>query len=622
MRLEERFEASVRRCAGQVAVQCGSQTWTYSELDRRAQEIAAGLRALGVRPEEPVGLLMRRSNDLVAAIIGVYKAGACYLALDTSYPMERLRYMCEDSSVRFALVEDSLPVTQRLNVRTISISECMDAGRAALPAPSHNVSDGLAYVLYTSGSTGHPKGVAISHAHVDALLKHAQELFAFDETDVWSQVHSHAFDFSVWEIWGALAYGGRLVILPPDVARDPDALCAELKRAEVTVLNMTPAAFRAVVNCAIDRKLRFPALSVVIFGGDALDTSSVRRWFQYAGEDQPKLVNMYGITETTVHVTFCPLDSQILEQSTRTPIGDALAHLSIHALDRHMNPVPEGTTGELYVGGQGLAWGYVGRPALTAQRFVPDPSSAEGGRLYRSGDLGAVDALNCLRFVGRADDQVKVRGHRIELCEVEAALLSHPSVEQVAIHLERDDTGNNLIACVVAAAKETLDLGTLQRHLRQTLPEHMMPAKFLELGALPITPNGKIDRAALLSQPSRQLLVSDEYEAPETSTERLLAEVLADVLKVERVGANDNYFALGGDSIRSIVTREKARQVGLEFSVFDLLLHQTVRELGAAIDRGETTASAGAESTQPFDLISEADRLAVAIDEDLTAEAV
>ena len=602
MRLEERFAASVERFSSRIAVQCGEASWTYRELDHHANGIAAGLAAAGVLPGDAVGLLMRRSSRMIAAILGIYKIGAHYVALDTAYPEARLRYVCNDSGVATLLVDEPTKLSEALSRNTLCVAELLGAGDEPTLVPQ--LANGAAYVLYTSGSTGQPRGAAISHSHVDALLEHAQSLFAFDEHDVWTQVHSHAFDFSVWEIWGALAFGGRLVILPAEVTRDPATMCTALLESGTTVLNQTPAAFRSIVDHAVQSQLRFPALSVVIFGGDVLDANSVRRWFEYVGEEHPRLVNMYGITETTVHVTFCPLSAEFLDQERRTPIGDALPHLSVHLFDEHMNAVPEGTTGEIYVGGASVGWGYVGRAALTAQRFVPDPFSSSGGRLYRSGDLSVMDANGCLRFSGRGDDQVKIRGHRIELREVEIALLACDGIDQVAVCAIQDDAGNSLTAYLVGKAGSPVpDITQLRRYLLQRIPDYMIPARFELLDVLPLTQNGKIDRSALAASRGRSLLLEDAYEAPRSPTEQVLAQVLIEVLKVPQVGVNDNYFAIGGDSIRSIVVREKASKQGVVFAVGDLFLYSTVRELAAAIDAGLTSATERSTPTQPFELI-------------------
>jgi amino acid adenylation domain-containing protein len=428
MRLEQLFDAQVQQRPDQIAVVDGAARITYAELQRQADAIAAGLMDRGVMAEEPVGICMARSAEMVAAMLGVLKAGAGYVALDPIYPQQRLAQMCADSRLRYVIHDCERAAARArcgdtgelLGFAELCAQHTQSAGRAVqLRAPLST--EGIAYVLYTSGSTGRPKGVVVSQANVTALLQAANEWFDFGPDDVWSQFHSYAFDFSVWEIWGALAFGGTLVMVKPEVARSPEHFHELLRTERVTVLNQTPAAFAELSRfMAAARAPALPDLSLVVFGGEAVDVREVGAWFARYGDQRPLLVNMYGITETTVHVTYRPLGTADVASSTRgTPIGLPLEHLQIHVLDELLNPVPAGTVGEIYVAGSGLARGYLRRAALTAERFVPDPFSAvAGSRLYRSGDLGFVAENGELRCIGRGDTQVKIRGYRIEIGEI------------------------------------------------------------------------------------------------------------------------------------------------------------------------------------------------------------
>lgn len=406
MRLDDWFQASVLRFPDRVAVMCGEQQWTYAQLDAVAEEVAAGLRAHGVQPEEPIGLCMQRSCELIAAILGAYKAGTAYVALDPHSPPHRLRYMAEDSGLRLLITDDIAPPVLA-GYRSIAFDRCRQPRSVVSVTPGI---EGLAYILYTADSNGDLTGALVSHAHVNALLRHSWQLFEFDENGVWSQLHSCAVDFSVWEIWGALAYGGRLVIIDREVAAAPAALCQQLQAQRITILNQTPRAFRALVSHVIAHDVELPGLNMIILGGEALDSASVLRWFDTFGSQQPLLVNMYGRAETTVHVTFCPLTAADVEHGDTAPLGQRLPHLRVYVLDSQLQPVATGSVGEIYVAGESVAWGYLGRPAQTAERFLPDPFSARSGmRLYRSGDLGLFDLDGNLQYVGRADAQVERR---------------------------------------------------------------------------------------------------------------------------------------------------------------------------------------------------------------------
>ncbi|HEX7183846.1 MAG TPA: amino acid adenylation domain-containing protein, partial [Thermoanaerobaculia bacterium] len=431
--LHERFAERAASAPEARAVVFEGEALSYGELDRRATRLAQTLRAWGVSPGELVALCLERSLEMVVAILGVLKAGATYVPIDPDYPAERIGFLLEDSAAPVLLsqrrVAAGLP---EHGCRTLLLDEGWEAqapaAGEALPAVPP---ESPAYVIYTSGSTGKPKGVVVSHAHVARLFSSTEAWFGFGPEDVWTLFHSYAFDFSVWEIWGALLHGGRLVVVPYWISRSPEAFNELLRQEQVTVLNQTPSAFRQLLRADETAPAAELALHWVVFGGEALELASLSPWFDRHGEERPRLVNMYGITETTVHVTYRPLGREDVATARGSLIGRALPDLRLSVLDRTLRMAPIGVPGEICVGGAGPALGYLGRPELTAERFVPDPFATEpGARLYRSGDLARWLPDGDLEYLGRIDHQVKVRGFRIELGEIETALARHPVVRE------------------------------------------------------------------------------------------------------------------------------------------------------------------------------------------------
>jgi amino acid adenylation domain-containing protein/non-ribosomal peptide synthase protein (TIGR01720 family) len=583
--LHVRFEQWARLVSGRVAVVCDGESLTYGELDRRANALALRLRSLGVGREVLVGLRTERSLGVVVGILGILKAGGAYVPLDPAYPPERVQFMLADSGVRVVVtesgfVEDFAACGAEL---VLVDRECAEAqvGPEAVVGP-----EDLAYVMYTSGSTGQPKGVLISHRNVARLFDATEGWFGFGEDDVWSLFHSYAFDFSVWEMWGALLYGGRLVVVPYWVSRSPEAFWELVLREGVTVLNQTPSAFRQFIAADLQSGPALTgALRYVIFGGEALELASLGAWFDRHGDRCPRLVNMYGITETTVHVTYRPISIEDLQAGAGSVIGVPIPDLRVVVLDAYGSPVPIGVAGEMYVGGGGVSRGYLGRPELTAQRFVPDRFGDADARLYRTGDLARRLENGDLEYLGRIDDQVKIRGFRIELGEIEAVLARHPAVSD-AVVLAREDAGldKRLVAYVVAAGQPDQLIEQLKRHLRATLPEYMVPAHYVLLAQLSLTPNGKTDRKALPTPDYGRREVDRPYSAPRTPTEQTLADIWATVLGAPRVSIDDNFFELGGDSILTIQVIARCRQAGLQFTPRDLAKQPSVAQLAQVIE--------------------------------------
>ncbi|MCO1845794.1 amino acid adenylation domain-containing protein, partial [Pseudomonas aeruginosa] len=502
--LQQRFEEQARQRPQAVALILDEQRLSYGELNARANRLAHCLIARGVGADVPVGLALERSLDMLVGLLAILKAGGAYLPLDPAAPEERLAHILDDSGVRLLLTQGHLleRLPRQAGVEVLAIDGLVLDGYAESdPLPTLSA-DNLAYVIYTSGSTGKPKGTLLTHRNALRLFSATEAWFGFDERDVWTLFHSYAFDFSVWEIFGALLYGGRLVIVPQWVSRSPEDFYRLLCREGVTVLNQTPSAFKQLmaVACSADMATQQPALRYVIFGGEALDLQSLRPWFQRFGDRQPQLVNMYGITETTVHVTYRPVSEADLKGGLVSPIGGTIPDLSWYILDRDLNPVPRGAVGELYIGRAGLARGYLRRPGLSATRFVPNPfPGGAGERLYRTGDLARFQADGNIEYIGRIDHQVKVRGFRIELGEIEAALAGLAGVRDAVVLAHDGVGGTQLVGYVVADSAEDAERlrESLRESLKRHLPDYMVPAHLMLLERMPLTVNGKLDRQAL-----------------------------------------------------------------------------------------------------------------------------
>ncbi|OPD80472.1 non-ribosomal peptide synthetase [Pseudomonas aeruginosa] len=588
--LQQRFEEQARQRPQAVALILDEQRLSYGELNARANRLAHCLIARGVGADVPVGLALERSLDMLVGLLAILKAGGAYLPLDPAAPEERLAHILDDSGVRLLLTQGHLleRLPRQAGVEVLAIDGLVLDGYAESDPLTTLSADNLAYVIYTSGSTGKPKGTLLTHRNALRLFSATEAWFGFDERDVWTLFHSYAFDFSVWEIFGALLYGGRLVIVPQWVSRSPEDFYRLLCREGVTVLNQTPSAFKQLmaVACSADMATQQPALRYVIFGGEALDLQSLRPWFQRFGDRQPQLVNMYGITETTVHVTYRPVSEADLEGGLVSPIGGTIPDLSWYILDRDLNPVPRGAVGELYIGRAGLARGYLRRPGLSATRFVPNPfPGGAGERLYRTGDLARFQADGNIEYIGRIDHQVKVRGFRIELGEIEAALAGLAGVRDAVVLAHDGVGGTQLVGYVVADSAEDAERlrESLRESLKRYLPDYMVPAHLMLLERMPLTVNGKLDRQAL-PQPDASLS-QQAYRAPGSELEQRIAAIWAEILGVERVGLDDNFFELGGHSLLLLMLKERIGDTcQATLSISQLMTHASVAEQAACIE--------------------------------------
>lgn len=609
------FEAQVARRPDAVAVVCDGEQLTYAELNRRANRLAHHLQSLGVGPEVLVGLCLERSLEMVVAVLAILKAGGAYLPLDTAYPQERLDFMLADAQAPVLLTQASLADKFSgygghrflLDVNWPQLAGSSQENPVGGADHNH-----LAYVIYTSGSTGAPKGVMISHANVTRLFAATDAWYSFGGDDVWTLFHSIAFDFSVWELWGALLYGGRLVVVPYLVSRSPEAFYRLLVDEQVTVLNQTPSAFRQLMGVEASLEATLPdriALRLVIFGGEALEIAGLRPWFQRHGDQKPRLVNMYGITETTVHVTYRPLGWADID-SPGSVIGGPIPDLQLYILDENREPTPVGVPGEMYVGGAGVSRGYLNRPELNRERFIPHPFQAsdfqaEDARLYRTGDLARFLPNGDIEYLGRIDHQVKIRGFRIELGEIEHALAQHPAVQEQIVLVREDEPGHKrLVAYLVFKHGQADALPQIRDYLQQKLPEYMVPAAFVVLSALPLTPNGKTDRRALPAPDSGGGVAAVDRIAPRTPEEKALAAIWSAVLGRAPIGIYDSFFDLGGDSILSIQVLAKAKEQKLNLSLEQLFTYPTIYELAQRISPEPIPLPPSA----PFSLLSQADR--------------
>ncbi len=579
------FEEQVERTPTAPALAFGEERLDYAELNRRANRLAHALIERGVGADRLVGVAMERSIEMVVALMAILKAGGAYVPVDPEYPEERQAYMLEDSGVQLLLSQSHLKLPLAQGVQRIDLDRGAPWFEDYSEANPDIYLDGenLAYVIYTSGSTGKPKGAGNRHSALSNRLCWMQQAYGLGVGDTVLQKTPFSFDVSVWEFFWPLMSGARLVVAAPGDHRDPAKLVALINREGVDTLHFVPSMLQAflqdedVVSCT--------SLKRIVCSGEALPADAQQQVF--AKLPQAGLYNLYGPTEAAIDVTHW---SCVEEGKDAVPIGRPIANLACYILDGNLEPVPVGVLGELYLAGRGLARGYHQRPGLTAERFVASPFVA-GERMYRTGDLARYRADGVIEYAGRIDHQVKLRGLRIELGEIEARLLEHPWVREAAV-LAVD--GRQLVGYVVLESEGGDWREALAAHLAKSLPEYMVPAQWLALERMPLSPNGKLDRKEL---PAPEVSVAQAgYSAPRNAVERTLAEIWQDLLGVERVGLDDNFFSLGGDSIVSIQVVSRARQAGLQLSPRDLFQHQNIRSLALAAKAGAATAEQGPAS--------------------------
>ncbi|MGM9951360.1 MAG: amino acid adenylation domain-containing protein, partial [Lysinibacillus sp.] len=596
------FEHMAEKYPDRIAVSDENEKISYGDLNKKANQLARMLLEKGVTTDSFIALLLPRSADMIVSILAVLKTGAAYVPIDPIYPQDRINYILEDAAPHCVITTQGL-TTEIERIDTITLEELSYSSY-----PSENIkveerSGALlplnpAYIIYTSGSTGRPKGVVIPHQNVIRLLDATDEWFHFNEADRWSLFHSYAFDFSVWEIWGALLYGGELVVIPYEVSRSPLDFLGWLVDKQITVLNQTPSAFYQLMQADKEQPALSQALSLryVVFGGEALDLTRLQEWYGRHPVDSPTLVNMYGITETTVHVSYLALNEELSHSQANSLIGTAIPDLNIYVLDERLEPVPPGVIGEMYVAGEGLAQGYINKAALTAERFIANPYGAPGSRMYRTGDLARWTKNGELDYIGRIDHQVKVRGFRIELGEIEQVLLKHPDIAQVAVLAREDRPGDVRLAAYYVTEQDAIITEQLLKEFASlSLPGYMVPSSYTPLEQMPLTANGKLDTKQLPA-PS---VVLQRFVLPTTPQEALLCELFCEVLDLPQVGTEDSFFELGGHSLLAVQLISRIREAfGKELAIGHLFEAPTVAGLAHILQKG--TASRALDVVLPL----------------------
>ncbi|RMQ47788.1 Amino acid adenylation [Pseudomonas cichorii] len=553
--LHDLFSARAREFPERTAVSDETRAVSYAELDAASSALAASLRKRGVKDGSLVGMCLERDVDLVICLLGILKAGGAYVPVDPSYPAKRIEHIVQDSGLQLIVCSRELcSIPRSPSLQVLLLTELLAEKPAGdFQASTADATQAPAYVIYTSGSTGEPKGVLVTHANVSSLLESTQRVYNFTHTDIWSMFHSIGFDFSVWEIWGALAHGAQVAVVPYEISRSPENFRAWLISNQVTVLSQTPSAFRGLDEADRQAAKRL-SLRYVVFGGEALPATVLRSWVERHGDALPALVNMYGITEATVHTTHKRVRGQDLETSATVSVGAALDGWTLHLLDEQRQPVKAGEIGELYIEGAGLTLGYLNRPALTAERFVTLP---DGTRAYRSGDLLKRDEHGEYHYAGRSDQQLKVRGFRIEAGEVEASLQLSNRIS--ASHVTAHDYGQGdlrLVAYVVPADGSQQVTQELRSELAalaaQHLPDYMRPSTYIALQALPVTAHGKIDKQQLPSPLQHDSAIGSDDQSGLSEQELHVLKVWSDDIGLKGIGLNDDFFDHGGTSLALI----------------------------------------------------------------------
>ncbi|CAC9975507.1 non-ribosomal peptide synthetase [Flavobacterium panici] len=594
------FEEQVVKSQDNTALVLGNETLSYNELNERANQVARLLRAKGLEREGVVGILMEKSFEVVIGMLGILKAGGVYVPIDVNYPQNRIDYIVENSGLKMILtIPEFENIVDKKDVSNIFISEA-DEIKDKSNLDIVNSPNDMCYIIYTSGTTGVPKGVMVEHRNVVRLLFNKGFQFDFTDKDVWTMFHSHCFDFSVWEMYGPLLYGGVLIIITTLEARDPSRFVKIMEDNKVTVLNQTPTSFYNLIRESIEKNANLNALRYVVFGGEALTPSKLNHWRDLY--PNTKLINMYGITEVTVHMTYKEIGDAEIQHSISN-IGKALPTGSIYLLDNNMKPVPVGVIGEIYVGGEGVARGYMNNKELTDSRFIKNPFK-EGDRLYRSGDLAVLLENGDLEYKRRSDNQIQLKGFRIELKEIEHHLYQHKLIDN-AVVIMRVSKKDEPYLCAYYVGKEELDINNLRSYLEELLPHYMIPSFYVKIDEMPFTSNNKIDIAKL---PEPKIGFLGNYIAPTNKEEQIMCEIWAKYMDIEQVGIMDNFFSLGGDSLRAIALISTINEkLSASLMIADLYSFPTIKELVVALksNKGEEQAFLKKEAIKELKLFQE-----------------
>ncbi len=614
--LHQAFEARAARAPDAIALAGDHGQISYAELNRRANRLARRLRASGLGPDRLAGICLEPGPGLAIAILAALKTGGAYAPLDPSYPQERLAFMLEDTELAMLITEEA--TVNALPAFELNFLELFDIDDPSLDEESaDNLDatawpDNLANVIYTSGSTGAPKGASITHRNIARLI-FDRKYAPIDESDRLIQLSNISFDALNFELWTAILHGGRLCFTAKSDLLDHERFAGILERSRITAVFITTPLFHQFMR---DRPRLFDCLRILLVGGDQMSPAAVRSFLATDGQ-RPRFCNIYGPTESATFALYRQVD-RIEPGAAILPIGRPIANTRVYLLDRFLEPTPLGIPGEIYIGGDGLARGYLKRPELTAQQFIPDPFAtvSGGGRLYRTGDVGKRRRDGDIEFIGRRDNQVKIRGFRIEPGEIESTLAKHPKVGQAVATPIKDDRGERLAAYVTPKLETPLP-AELRAFLKETLPDYMIPSAFVILSGFPLSPNGKIDRKALPTANPEEKVVQKGYDPPVTETEKTMAKIWSEVLGVKRIGLRDNFFELGGDSLLSIQIKALANKAGLHFELHALFEKPTIADLLDVAKIGD--AAAAPASIPPFALTPARDR--AAIDEELIEDA-
>lgn len=606
-KLHEWFEEQVKKTPNKIAVVYSNSQLTYHQLNYKANQLAHYLlKRFNIKPDDLIALCLKRNEFMIISILAVLKSGGAYVPLNPKIPLNRLNHIVQDANIKMILtnekyqdelekIDKNLLTVDSEQVQKILISEPIENPQVMMSS-AH-----LAYVIYTSGSTGKPKGVLQQHNNVIRLFTATEDWYHFNDKDIWVLFHSYTFDFAVWEMWGALLYGGKLIIPTNEQIIDPNLFYDLCYQEGITVLNYTPKAFYQFLDVVIKQYSIEPlsCLRYVIFGGDELNYSSLYPWFKLYGYETPRLINMYGITETTVHVTYKAIERRDLCKGSC--IGRAIPDQKLYILDSTLKPLPLGAIGELYVGGAGLARGYLNLVDLTKKKFLSNPFQTEeektegiNDRIYKTGDLVRMLPNGELEYVGRNDSQVKIRGFRVELSEIEKTLTNYPGIQHAVVLAKEQNTGSQSIVAYYVAEKP-LDETDIDRYLATQLPDYMLPSIVVYLNELPLNVNGKIKVKAL----PEPIFKSKRYASPENEREQLICKAFSQVLKIKRIGINDDFFTLGGDSLDAI-RLTSVLQANFFVKVADIFAFRTPKNIAKNTSFGHDTLKRTLENIKKF----------------------
>lgn len=571
------FEEQVEKYPNRVALTINEKSMTYKELNAKANQLAYKLVEMGVKENIPVGIRINKSFEMIIGILAIIKAKGCYLPIDLSYPEERVKFMLKDSKAKLLLTNKENNKID-FEIETLDLENKENYLDNTNNLEIKNDIDDLLYIIYTSGSTGIPKGVMITHRNVVRLMKNDKFLFDFDKNDVWTMFHSVAFDFSVWEMYGALLYGGRLVLVPENVSKNPKQFLELMRKEKVTILNQTPTFFYNLLDQELKNEDDLLKVRYIIFGGEALKPNLTKKWKEKYSFT--KLINMYGITETTVHVTFKELGEEDL-LSSKSNIGVAIPTLKTYILDKKQRLLPIGIEGEICVAGDGVCKGYLNRPELNLQKFIDNPFKS-GEKLYRSADSAILEENGELNYKGRIDNQVKIRGFRVELGEIETKLLKHPSISKCTVLAEKkSDKDSHLVAYIVC--KNDVKIEELKEYMQNLVPIYMIPNYFVKLDSMPINSNGKVDSKALKSI-QYTIEKENKYIAPRNKFEKTLKKIIENEMNIKKVGIDDDIFTLGVDSLSIMRITSELLENNYEVNIQKFYEQKTIRNISDTLN--------------------------------------